>query len=224
MALTTDFQFCCTASILYGFGQEDAADWAARYEGNGKTLEQTRSSIIERVKAKRDGGDGIITAITTNNQTNAIKVLTELGFSNSGEIHKKRHPENTICLWWLALKDWKEPVVEKPVEKVENPFGKVGERNNFIRQHEDGAEAQRIITRDARGRFANAPRRFIIVDEQGREYGLISGRVRMSRFNNIPTAVFESEQDFFNRTGKSVEQVQQFRRSRRWNNIRIKYI
>lgn len=193
MALTTDFQSCCTASILYGFGQETAADGEARREGNGKTLEQTRNSIIARVKEKQQENDGIITAITTNNQTNAIKVLTELGFSNSGEIHKARHPENTICLWWLALMDWKEPVVEKPAEKVENPFGP-------------------------------APRQFIIVDDQGREYGLIRGAVRLARWNNIPTAVFESEQDFFNHTGKTVGGIRQERRARGWCNIRIQYI
>lgn len=124
MALVTDFQSCCTASILYGFGQEAAADGQARREGNGKTYEQTRNSIIQRVKQKQGERDGLMTAITTNNQTIAIKVLTELGFQNSGEVEKLRHPDNTICLWWLPLKDWVEPVVVNEVAPVANPFAK----------------------------------------------------------------------------------------------------
>lgn len=99
MALVTDFQSCCTASILYGFGQETAADGEARREGNGKDFNQTKKSILDNVKRKKQLGDGLITAITTNNQVNAIKALTELGFLNSGEVKKDRHPENTICLW-----------------------------------------------------------------------------------------------------------------------------
>ena len=122
MALVTDFQSCCTASILYGFGQEAAADYAARREGNGKDFNSTKSSILQRVKERQRAGDGLVTAITTNNQENAIKALTEIGFLNSGEVHKNRHSENTICLWWLPLKDWVEPVVEVEAPVVKNIF------------------------------------------------------------------------------------------------------
>lgn len=221
MALVCDFQSCCTASILYGFGQEAAADGEARREGNGKTYEQTRNSIIQRVKQKQGERDGLITAITTNNQVNAIKALTELGFKNSGEVEKLRHPENTICLWWLPLKDWVEPKVEVAAPVVKNVFAQP--------QVEEVERPGRNFhgLRDANGRFApvvdDNERSFQILNRYNKAMGLIGTRIRNAAMNGIPVKTFRNEAEIIDRTGQSFQQLANEYRQRGWSELHKMY-
>jgi hypothetical protein len=122
MVAITDFQSCCTASIIYGFGEEGAADGAARraFQENN-TKEKMKASIVSRIKNKKTRGDGLITAILTDNQVMGAELLTELGFISSGWYNKDRHSENKIAIFYLGLKGWVEPVVQaQPL--VVNPF------------------------------------------------------------------------------------------------------
>lgn len=122
MVAITDFQSCCTASIIYGFGEEQAADGDARraFQENN-TKEKMKASIVNRIKGKKAAGDGLITAILTDNQVMGAELLTELGFTSSGWYNKTRHSENKIAIFYLGLKEWVEPVVQVQVP-VHNPF------------------------------------------------------------------------------------------------------
>lgn len=228
MALVTDFQSCCTASILYGFGQENAADGDARREGNGKTFEQTKTSILKNVKRKKQLGDGLITAITTNNQENAIKALTELGFLNSGEVRKNRHPENTICLWWLPLKDWVEPVVEVAAPVVANPFvAKPQVVEAYFNTLEERAERNFHGVRDANGRFAPAQveeRPFHIMNLYGKRFGVINNRIRLAQLNNVPVITFASDDELRDVTGKTFQQWENEYRRNGWVAISKEFV
>lgn len=122
MVAITDFQSCCTASIIYGFGEEGAADGAARraFQENN-TKEKMKASIVRNIVSKRNAGDGLITAILTDNQVMGAELLTELGFTSSGWVAKDRHRENKIAIFYLGLKEWVEPVVQVQAP-VHNPF------------------------------------------------------------------------------------------------------
>lgn len=168
MVAITDFQSCCTASIIYGFGQEGAADGDARraFAANG-TKEKMKASIVRNIVSKRDAGDGLITAILTDNQVMGAELLTELGFTNSGWYNKDRHSENKIAIFYLGLKEWVEPVVQAQplvvnpfVAPVARPVGIEGRGPNRVAAQRaevahNAAQARRNEpARDNLGRFA----------------------------------------------------------------------
>lgn len=174
MVAITDFQSCCTASIIYGFGEEDAADGAARraFQENN-TKEKMKASIVNRIKGKKAAGDGIITAILTDNQQMGAELLTELGFISSGWFEKKRHSENKIAIFYLGLKEWVEPVVQVQAPVV-NPFaapvappegvearGPNREEAQLAEVAHRAAQAHRMQpARDNLGRFARVEAQF----------------------------------------------------------------
>lgn len=188
MVAITDFQSCCTASIIYGFGEEGAADGEARraFQQNN-TKEKMKASIVNRIKGKKAEGDGLITAILTDNQVMGAELLTELGFTSSGWYRKERHSENQIAIFYLGLKEWVEPVVQVQAP-VHNPFaapvappvgveGRDPNRDRYQRAldaHNAAVVRRAQPARDNLGRFAR-------VNPEAGEFDLEEGRFHINR-------------------------------------------
>lgn len=96
------FPGCCTTKILVEFGQERAAEFreAIPKDNTPENLERTLLSCKRM-------GNGMVTAILTQNQTHGIALLEGAGFKNTGWMSKDAHPENEIALFYLSLGDWK---------------------------------------------------------------------------------------------------------------------
>lgn len=104
-----DFEGCCTAKIVTGFGQTKTAEYEYRPTDNpyhevgelpvGEIEGQLR--YLERIH--RANGDAVLTAITNNEQVNANKALSNRGWKFSGWMKKTQHPETQVCLWYKPL-------------------------------------------------------------------------------------------------------------------------
>ena len=244
MVATTDFQSCCTASIIYGFGEEGAADGAARraFQENN-TKEKMKASIVSRIKNKKTRGDGLITAILTDNQVMGAELLTELGFTSSGWYNKDRHSENKIAIFYLGLKEWVEPVVQArplvvnpfaaPVAAPEGVEGRGPNREAAQRAEvaHNAVQARRAPpARDNMGRFARvaAPDRPFVITyttRNGRQarMGIINQKLRCARTNAIQVVTFNSMAHFEEVMGYTIEQVREQRRARGWSGITVVY-
>lgn len=248
MVAITDFQSCCTASIIYGFGEEGAADGEARraFQQNN-TKEKMKASIVRNIVSKRDTGDGLITAILTDNQVMGAELLTELGFTSSGWYRKERHSENQIAIFYLGLKEWVEPIVEaQPL--VANPFaapvappvgieGRGPNREAAQRAEvaHNAAQARRNEpARDNLGRFARVedalappvrPFHITYLTRAGRpaRMGIINQRLRCASTNGIRVATFNSMAHFEEVMGYTFEQAREQRRARGWSDLTVVY-
>lgn len=200
MVAITDFQSCCTASIIYGFGEEGAADGAARraFQENN-TKEKMKASIVNRIKGKKAEGDGLITAILTDNQVMGAELLTELGFTSSGWYRKERHSENQIAIFYLGLKEWVEPVVQVQAP-VHNPFA---------------------------APVAPPVRPFHItyMKRNGRpgKMGVINQKLRCAGTNAIQVVTFNSMAHFAEVMGYTFEQARELRRDRGLSDLTVVY-
>lgn len=94
-----DFPYCCTAAILYNFGESYAAAGGG-YEPDAKAFEKT---ILEEIKTHKVYGYAMITAITNSQQKCANKVLRRLGFKSSRWMSKTAHQDTKIKLWYKQL-------------------------------------------------------------------------------------------------------------------------
>lgn len=248
MVAITDFQSCCTASIIYGFGEEGAADGEARraFQANN-TKQKMKASIVRNIVSKRNAGDGLITAILTDNQIMGAELLTELGFTSSGWYRKERHSENQIAIFYLGLKEWVEPIVEaQPL--VANPFAAPvappvgvegrGPNREAARRAEvahNAAQARRNQpARDNLGRFARVedalaphvrPFHITYMTRQDRPaaMGVINQKLRCSRTNQIRVATFNSMSHFEEVMGYTFEQAREQRRARGWSDLTVVY-
>lgn len=90
------FPMCCTATIIYDFGQTrlSAGRTAPRSE------DSIRSFIQERMGGYATGSGRLFVAITNSDQKTAAKVLRELGFSHSKWMSKIQHSRTKMRLWW----------------------------------------------------------------------------------------------------------------------------
>jgi uncharacterized protein YfdQ (DUF2303 family) len=108
----TEYRNCCTAQIVYEFTKcvynREKATFYDVDESSEKIVEYLITQCIE----KKHGGWATITAITTNNQTEANKALKQLGWKHSRWMSKTRHTESKIRLWWIELDTFRAPAPE----------------------------------------------------------------------------------------------------------------
>lgn len=95
-----DFEGCCTAGIVVGFGQTNTAEYGrhAEYTVTEIIAELTREEVLHK-----DLGYGILTCTTNNEQKNANKALKIAGWKHSRWCSKGSHPETKIRLWFKPL-------------------------------------------------------------------------------------------------------------------------
>lgn len=109
---------CCSAYMLYGFGEEVNAEI-----GYGR--EQSVESMIEDIEKYKqdclDEGYAIIVAYTTTRQKKAEEALRACGFRSTRPLKKRKHSETKLRMWTFYLEDLEKK--QKPI-KVVNPFNK----------------------------------------------------------------------------------------------------
>ena len=103
----TNFPYCCTARIIYDFGESNLAE-GGDYDQDPVKLKE----YIEDTVSKYDGSRGYFSpaigaliAITNNQQKVTNRVLRKMGFDHSTWITKKDHPESKIRIWWYRIKE-----------------------------------------------------------------------------------------------------------------------
>lgn len=176
------FPGCCTARVLVGFGQSNAAEWGYRpnVPYTNETFYKEARELIER--AGRQNAATII-AITNNDQTVAMEVLPKLGFKLVQEkLGKNAHADKSLNTYVYTINDADRrplPVPANPFAKperavapVRNAVRNVGvrvsaeevERYRNTRMGELGTRRQinerllaNIPRRDAQGRFVAIP-------------------------------------------------------------------
>jgi hypothetical protein len=90
----TDFPNCCTAKIVYDFGETAVS---GMYKG-ARTKKEVRKYLKEELLWSR--GVACVVVITNSSQKNTNAVLRELGFCHSPWMEKKPHSNTKIRLWW----------------------------------------------------------------------------------------------------------------------------
>lgn len=99
-----DFPGCCSASVLTNFGQSTTSEYGYQHKVEYNKMYR---EVVQAIKSEKS--QGVIVAITTDEQTIGIKVLTDLGFTPTAPLKKIRHAERTIQLWHLPVYGWKVP-------------------------------------------------------------------------------------------------------------------
>ena len=96
------FKNCCTAIILYDFGDTRTNNaWVCRSGGVGTPRKEKYEVIKRQIENKIEvAGHLMITAVTNNQQKAANKALKDCGFEHSTWMSKRQHPETRIRLWW----------------------------------------------------------------------------------------------------------------------------
>ena len=96
----TDLRYCCTATLLYDFGESEVSE-GGPYESDFETELSNTIDIINRYLLFRD--KACLMAITNSEQSVANKVFTTLKFRHSAWMTKDAHKETKIRIWWLPL-------------------------------------------------------------------------------------------------------------------------
>lgn len=117
------FPGCCTARIITGFGQEANAGYTARAEQ--RYTEDTMKHEVHRLLTGPQIGRhyGLVFATLTTRQTMGIKVLTEMGFKDTGAKDKTGHRETDlhgfyICPAEYIDSDYAKALVQTPPPAV----------------------------------------------------------------------------------------------------------
>src|SRR5688572_7990772 len=106
-----NFPGCCTAKVLAGFGQERTAEYAYRPNGpniNEISEEDLIKDLNKHIRSAKYQGEGLLTAITTQNQKIANKVLRQFGFKSSRFTSKKTHNDTYIKIWYGYVEELEE--------------------------------------------------------------------------------------------------------------------
>jgi hypothetical protein len=97
-----DFPGCCTAKVFTGFGETVTAEHEYR-PYSSPTQEGIECELIQRVKALKERGMGIATAMTNSDQVTANAALEAQGWEHSKWCTKEQHRDKKIRLWFKCL-------------------------------------------------------------------------------------------------------------------------
>lgn len=89
-----EFPGCCTARVVYDFG----GTMTSAFNTGGVTKARIKAYLRLRIKSAK--GIECLIATTNDDQTEANQALEEMGFNCSDWMHKKRHSETKLKLWW----------------------------------------------------------------------------------------------------------------------------
>lgn len=97
---TTGFPHCCTAKIVYGFGETRTADTNTR-------AETTEAELHTQLEAKEQyykrAGDATLIVTLNSAQKTGDKVLRARGYKYSKWMSKGGHPEVKLRVYYKAL-------------------------------------------------------------------------------------------------------------------------
>jgi hypothetical protein len=104
-----EFEGCCTAKIVTGFGQTETAEYEYRptdnpyLEAGELPVNAIEGKLRSLERRRRARGDAVLTAITNNEQVNANEALLNQGWQHSGWMSKTQHPNTKVRLWFKPL-------------------------------------------------------------------------------------------------------------------------
>lgn len=121
----TPFPGCCTAKILIGFGQTNAADHASIYAygmHRHLTFEQKLSWLKEHLLMFAETKSiAIIFATTTTQQIEGISLLTQAGFTQTVQADKQAHRESKLIGWHYIIAPVEAPAPVNVFVPKQNP-------------------------------------------------------------------------------------------------------
>lgn len=99
-----DFPGCCTGSVITGLGACSTQDYQARGT-NPVNLTDLQFAEALRQQLNNQRGSAFVSAVTTNEQEQANRVMLKMGWKKSKWLHKRQHSETQVRLWYWPIMD-----------------------------------------------------------------------------------------------------------------------
>lgn len=104
-----DFEGCCSAKILTGFGQEETAEWDYRPGREKLGIAAMELELRAKIGQAAYNGNAFVCLTYTQNQTKIASLMGKYGFIRSKAMEKAKHRENVLTLAYLPLFDYEMP-------------------------------------------------------------------------------------------------------------------